>query len=158
MDAYDAAGWESWSVAEAGASAALSGLVFVAVSINLARILAHPGLPRRAAETIAILVNVLIASTLTLAPGQSATLLGAELLVAALIVWSLTTALQLRGLRVRVEEKQPRGWIAGRMAMSQLATLPFVVAGATLLAGAGGGLYWLVPGVVFSFLTGVADA
>jgi hypothetical protein len=40
----------------------------------------------------------------------------------------------------------------------QSATLPFVVAGATLLAHAGGGLYWLVPGVVFSFLTGVANA
>jgi hypothetical protein len=43
--AYTTAGWESLFVAEAGASATLAGLLFVAVSINLARVLEHPGLP-----------------------------------------------------------------------------------------------------------------
>ena len=39
MPAYSAAEWESLFVAEAGASAALAGLLFVALSINLERIL-----------------------------------------------------------------------------------------------------------------------
>lgn len=34
MDAYDATAWTDLFVAAAGASAALAGLVFVAVSIN----------------------------------------------------------------------------------------------------------------------------
>ncbi|HEU4397243.1 MAG TPA: hypothetical protein VFU54_05320 [Actinomycetota bacterium] len=42
MHAYTTAGWESLFVAEAGASAALAGLLFVAVSINLAKVLEHP--------------------------------------------------------------------------------------------------------------------
>jgi hypothetical protein len=44
------AGWDNFFVAEVGAAAALSGLLFVAVSINLTRILAIPHLPARAAE------------------------------------------------------------------------------------------------------------
>jgi hypothetical protein len=35
MHAYSTAGWESLFVALAGASAALAGLLFVAISINL---------------------------------------------------------------------------------------------------------------------------
>ena len=43
--AYDAAPWANFFFAEVGASAALVGLLFVAVSINLKRILEVPGLP-----------------------------------------------------------------------------------------------------------------
>jgi len=38
--------------------------------------------------------------------------------------------------------------------LSQLPTLPFVIAGLSLVVHAGGGLYWLVPGVVCSFIAG----
>ncbi len=41
-------GWENFFVAEVGASAALAGLIFVGVSINLNRILSLPRLPDRA--------------------------------------------------------------------------------------------------------------
>lgn len=51
MTAYDASEWSELFVASAGASAALAGLVFVAVSINVERILEFPGLPERALET-----------------------------------------------------------------------------------------------------------
>ena len=50
MPAYSAAEWESLFVAEAGASAALAGLLVVALSINLERILKGSGLPGRAGE------------------------------------------------------------------------------------------------------------
>jgi modulator of FtsH protease len=52
MHAYSTAGWDSSFVAEVGAPAALAGLLFVAVSINLTRILQFPQLPGRAAETL----------------------------------------------------------------------------------------------------------
>lgn len=42
--------------------------------------------------------------------------------------------------------------------MTQLATLPLVVAGTSLLLGAGGGLYWVVPGVTFCLLVAIANA
>ncbi len=43
--------WHDIFIATAGASAALTGLIFVEVSINLSRILAIPTLPGRAVKT-----------------------------------------------------------------------------------------------------------
>jgi len=42
--------------------------------------------------------------------------------------------------------------------LSQLATVPFLVAGIALLWGAPGALYCLVPGFVFSFAAGTVSA
>ena len=57
MSTYDIAGWTGFLAAAAGVAATLTGLLFVAVSINLARILEFPGLPERAAETIVQLLG-----------------------------------------------------------------------------------------------------
>jgi len=66
-----------------GAAAVLAGLVFLAVSINIGRIMAIPGLPGRAGESVIFFLGVLVESALLLIPGQSATALGIELLVSA---------------------------------------------------------------------------
>ena len=50
-------GWENFNIAEVGASAALLGLLFVGVSINLARIISLPGLPNRALLALIILLT-----------------------------------------------------------------------------------------------------
>jgi hypothetical protein len=42
--------------------------------------------------------------------------------------------------------------------VTQAAILPMVVAGVSLLVEAGGGLYWLVPGVAFSLVVAVVNA
>ena len=39
-----------------------------------------------------------------------------------------------------------------------MAVLPLAVAGVTLLAGAGGGLYWVVPAVILLLVVAVANA
>jgi hypothetical protein len=44
--------WYTLLAVQAGAAATLTGLVFVAVSINLAKIVVYPGLPSRAAKSI----------------------------------------------------------------------------------------------------------
>ena len=64
-------GWQDLFIAEAGASAALTGLLFVAVSINLAQILKFSHLPIRAVEALSC---VLFVSTLALVPDESARL------------------------------------------------------------------------------------
>ena len=154
---YDATRWTSFFVAEAGAAAALSGLLFVAVSINLDHVLAFAWLPGRAGETIVILVDVLLVATLALVPGQSRTVLGIEITVVALLAWLTPLVIQHRS-RGKDDPAVEGRWRHTRAVTTQLATVPFVLAGFSLLAGWGGGLYWTVPGVVLSFATAVFGA
>lgn len=141
MPAYSAAEWESLFVAEAGASAALAGLLFVALSINLERILKGIGLPGRAGEAIVLLLTVLVVSTFGLVPGQSPRVLGAIHVDA-----------------VRGHAGPSRGFLVRRIVLAQGAVLPLLIAGVSLLLLTGGGLYWLVPGIVLCLVVAVLDA
>ncbi|HEX5712211.1 MAG TPA: hypothetical protein VFX85_02730 [Solirubrobacterales bacterium] len=156
MFAYDPAEWTDLFVAAAGASAALAGLVFVAVSINLDRILGEAGLPDRALETLLLLATVLLISIVALIPGQSSDALGVELLVVSLTVAIVIVRLPTLGLATGFEP--PRSWIWTRWGLRLLGTVPFVIGGASVLLGAGGGLYWIVAGIVFAIVGGVSNA
>jgi hypothetical protein len=154
--AYDSGGWHDLGVAAAGSSAALAGLVFVAVSINLDRILRYPWLPDRVGETVVLLVAVLIESLLLLAPGQSRVALGAELVAVAAVAWAIVTAVHARLRRHRAVQTPAQR--RARIVAGQVATLPAVVAGASLLAHAGGGLYWLLAGMALAMVAAVLNA
>ena len=75
MTAYEPSEWSDFFVASAGASAALAGLVFVAVSIHVERILQFRGLPERALATVLLLLSVVLVTLICLIPGQSPRLL-----------------------------------------------------------------------------------
>jgi hypothetical protein len=160
VDAYMTGDWQNLFVAVAGASAALAGLLFVAVSINLDRILAL-GLPGRAIGAITMLITMLISvlfvAILGLVPGQPRGVLAAELLAVGLVSWTILAVIKLRGLRGG-DDGQPTYARYLSLVLSQAASLPFLVAGASLIPQAGGGLYWLVPGIVFALLEAVLDA
>jgi hypothetical protein len=151
MHAYDPAGFEAFFTAVTGAAAALAGLLFVAISINLERILKVAGLPARAAETLAMLLFVVVSSALALVPQPDAAL-GIELLVMTLpLAW-----IALRGtLRYQRENPEnPLMWATSRVASTGIALLPGAFAGVSLAAHWGGGLYWLVA----TALLGIASA
>ena len=82
--AYSPTDWHDLYVATASATAALTGLLFVAVSLNIERILKFEGLPERAMQTLVMLLTPLIVSILGLIPGQTKTALGLELLALGL--------------------------------------------------------------------------
>jgi modulator of FtsH protease len=149
-------GWENFFIAEVGASAALAGLIFVGVSINLTRILSLPRLPNRALLALILLLTILVISSLLLVPGQSLIFAGIEVLVIGLVTWILTTALDVNTLQ-KTEPRYRRPF-ASNMVLSQLAAVPYVIAGITTLASGAAGLYWLVPAVIFSFIKAIADA
>jgi len=153
VSAYDLARWSDFFVAETGAAAALTGLVIVAVSINIGTVLKFPHLPGRAAESISLLAGIVILSTLAMVPDQPAQAAGAEIAAVGAVMWAMTSATQWRIFwRGYV---YPRRWIS--IAIGQGASLPVVVAGISLMAGAGGGLYWIVPGIVFSVVGGIVN-
>jgi modulator of FtsH protease len=148
--------WSNFFIAEAGATAALAGLVIVAISINLSQVLALPQLPGRAGETLVVLVGVLIISTLALVPGQPRWLLGTEWLAIGAVMWAFPTAMVVRGARLWAAS-QPLRQVVIRVSLMQAASLPIIIAGASMLLGHVGGIYWIVPGVVFSLVGAVVN-
>jgi modulator of FtsH protease len=155
VTAYDASEWSELFVATAGASAALAGLVFVAVSINVDRILKFKGLPERALETVLLLLSVVIVSIIGLIPAQSATALGIELLVVSLVFGISIAHLSGQGLPPGAE---PGRWLLGRLLIRGAGTVPFVLGSISLLAGDGGGLYWIAAGIIFAIAGAVGNA
>jgi len=156
MNPIPAADWANFFVAEVGASAALTGLVVVAISINLSRILSTRHLPGRSAEALFILAGVLVVTSAGLIPNQSAALFGAETLAVGLVMFLVPLALQVRSFEPDPAIPGPRRY--ARIAVSAAASLPMVVAGLALLAGQARGLYWIAAGVIVSLLAGVFTA
>jgi hypothetical protein len=101
LAAYNAPEWSDLFIATAGASAALAGLVFVAVSINIERILKLEELPSRAQMTVLLLLTVLLVSIIGLIPAQSRTALGAELLGEGLVFGAAIAVLAKQSLSRR---------------------------------------------------------
>ncbi|MFY9745359.1 MAG: hypothetical protein WBD98_03240 [Acidobacteriaceae bacterium] len=154
--AYNADTWAGFFSAQIAASAALAGLIFVAVSINLAQIVKLPQLVARSAKAVFTLTGVLLVSTLCMVPAQPARALGAELAVVGVVLWVATT-----WSRHRAGHANP--YVSRRlqvfyMVLAQCSSLPAVVAAASLMVLRGGGLYWLVAGVVFSYFSAMLDA
>ena len=154
--AYDPTQWHDLFVATAGASAALLGLLFVAVSINLERILAYEGLPERALETLLLLLGVLIVAIVGLIPAESTVALGLELLFVAAVVAAIV--LRLPGTQAQDTGKEPTQWRLSRVGVRLMGTLPLLFGSLSVLFEAGGGLYWIAAGIVLAIVGAVANA
>jgi hypothetical protein len=155
MTAYDASEWTDFFVAGAGASAALTGLVFVAVSINVDRILRLQGLPDRALATVLLLLSVVLVSLIGLIPGQSRTGLAGELLGVGLVFSVITLALTRRSTAGRGGHRLNTVFL---WLLVGLGTVPVVLGAVSLFAEAGGGLYWVAAGIVLATTGAVANA
>jgi hypothetical protein len=150
------ADWSNFFNAEVGAVAALTGLIVVAVSINLTRILAFAQLPARAGESLVILMGALLIAGFGLFPGQPAAAFGAETLVIGLV--ALAVALQnLWRSRIPVAGVT-RGKIFLRAFVNAVVVLPLVIGGALLLSGSMAGVYLIAVGILASLAAGVWGA
>jgi modulator of FtsH protease len=144
-------GWSTFFSTEAEAAATLTGLLFVAVSINLSRILQYPHLPNRAVEALIELAAVLVVSTFGLVPRQSLEACGIEIGATGVVMWAALTVLIIRSPL----------WLTGRairIVLNQLPPLAFIAAGVVLVLGHPGGVYLVVPATLLAFLGGIFGA
>jgi hypothetical protein len=155
--AYAPEEWKDLFVAVAGASAALAGLLFVAVSINVERIVKYEGLPERGIEALAMLLVPLVVSIAGLVPAQSHVAFGIELVaISAALVGVLA--------RVPISYEFPAGieppanYRLGRQAIRFIGTFLLALGAVGELLAVIGGLYWVAAAIVALTLGAVVNA
>jgi len=151
---YEVSAWVNFGVAIAGVSGALTGLLFVAASIRISALSTSPNLRFRAAQTLVLFTTETMVAIALVAP-QPDVPLGLELLG-----WAVVSALLMVVLDRRAghgaEERAAR--FIERFSPNGATSVLLAIAGATFLAKAGGGLYWLIPTVAASLLGGLISA
>lgn len=151
-------GWSTFFDAETSAFAALTGLVFVALSINLKTILKLKGASGRAGEALVVLVEPVLLGLAGLIGHQSERALGVEWLVIGLVAWGWVTAIMHRG-RGPLKERRILEVLI-RVGLAEGATLLGVVAGLLLVSGSssGAGLYCQAGAAAGCLAVGIVDA
>jgi modulator of FtsH protease len=155
MTSLDPSAWHDFFIGSMGAAAALTGLLFVAISINLEQILKFPNLPGRAAGSLGVLVSALIVACCGLVPDQHVVVLGVEIAIAG-------GAVMFQALWVTVRSGVPDGdrmaWRVERTLTLLLPGTLFFAGGLSLVAGGGGGLYWVFAATALAFLVSAVNA
>jgi modulator of FtsH protease len=155
-DLYELSAWQPFLSVAAGAGATLCGLVFVGLALNLDYIRRSSALIGRAGEAITVLLSIVVAALAGLIPHAPQRLTGGLLLFLGALEWVFLVRLQVAAY----EEQKERyfGYFVLRVVLGQLAMLPLIAAGISLLAGAGGGMLWMAFGLAMSLAVGVIDA
>jgi len=159
--AYRIGDWESFSLAHVGASAALLGLVFVVISINLRDIVGSGPLVHRAGEAVVLLGGVLAVATVVLIPGQRKDVLSAELILLAGALFAVILFMQRDAVTQPTDPGRPgppRGSLAMRRVFGLGAAVLIALAGITLAAEVGGGLYWLPAAILAAYAGSLSNA
>jgi hypothetical protein len=157
MPGLDAAlaDWQVFFAGQLGAGATLVGLLFVGLSLNLARILAAPTLPLRAEIALILVMLQLVVASLALIPGQPALAFGIEAAAVAGLVWCVTAWLSLRMLRAGP------GWRtrqAANFALLQAAVLPLLAGGLLAAFERPAGLGLIAAGMILCIVKATLDA
>ncbi len=148
--------WHDFFVATVGASAALGGLIIVAMSVNIARIITIESMPSRAASTIGSLVLVVVVGSAALIPDQPALALGIEVLVFSAIGAGLAVDSIVKMYRVR--SQAPAGMTLAKSAVEAAKIAPFLIGGVMLAFALPGAAYWIAAGILLVFVGSVLNA
>ena len=149
--AYDPADWQNFYVMTGGAAAALTGLLFVAMSLHAKAIMDNRFYSNRAIGTLTSLTSQLLLAGVVLIPGQSVTAIGVEVEAAALFFLGLT----IRSILSRGPESGSVPTTRLRQAVELVGGTIWLVlfnaAGVSLIVRGGGGFYWLAAVMFFMF-------
>ena len=151
---YQPALWHDFGVTIGGLAGALTGLLFVAVSIKSDLLAKSRSLASRAAQTLVLFVTNALAAVFIVAP-QPGSALGGELIGLAAASGTLLYIFVRRGGH---DQDSGVARYIDRASPNTITPLLFAVAGISYLAAAGGGLYWLIPAAVASLAGGLVNA
>ena len=151
---YATAMWLGYGEALAAVAGALTGLLFVAVSVKSDVLAASRSLSSRAAQTLVLFMTSVIVAVVLVAPQPSAAL-GWELLAVAA---ASATILLVLDRRAGHGSHQAVARFIEKFSPNTITAVLVAVAGLTFLLKAGGGLYWLIPAALASLLGGVINA
>ena len=153
MTAYDVAEWAEFANTVAGGAAALAGLLFVGLSLNLTEILKYPGVPARAAVTLGLTIAVLLTAIFVATPGQDNRVLAVEIGVVGL---AAAVGALVSGLYQREERTRARTMYVTLVPL--VPALLLIVGAVSLWLQRGGGLYWLTAAVAMGLAVATANA
>jgi hypothetical protein len=146
--------WHDFGVTIGSLAGALTGLLFVAVSIKSETLSKSVSLSSRAAQTLVLFMTSALAAIVLVAP-QPGDALGGELIALAATSGAALYVLDRRGGH---DQTSRVARYIERASPNAITQVLFGVAGITFLVTAGGGLYWLIPAAVFSLVGGVINA
>lgn len=144
--------WHDFNVAMAGASVALAGLVIVAASVNIERIVRATTLTARLGAAIAALLLVLVVSAVGLIPEVHRVGYGTVVLVStALAGW-----FQFHATRVLLTDSETGAGAAWGKSLPGLAPLvAYLIAGVLLVSGDGDPLVFTAAGALLAIVSAV---
>jgi hypothetical protein len=151
---YTTAMWLGFGEALAAVAGALTGLLFVALSVKSDALAASRSLSSRAAQTLVLFMTSVLIAVLLVAP-QPPAALGSELLAVAV---ASGAALLILDRRAGHGSSQRVARYIERFSPNTITAVLVGVAGLTFLLKAGGGLYWLIPAAVAGLVGGVVNA
>ena len=150
--------WDTFGQLVGSASGALVGLLFVAVSLNRARIVKHKMLRASALQTLQVLMLPLLVAILLTTPRQRPSVLGCEFIALGLVegVADIITGRWRRRDEASLRSRQAR--LVGALSPNMVTAVLIATAGVFLAAGNKDGVYLVVPVVFFALVGGVASA
>lgn len=148
--------WKEFFAAAVSATSALTGLVFVALSINLSKILAMPGMSARGGEALVLLGAALFVALIALMPGQPLWVLQIKFGVVGVVAWLFPSYIHINAGRSGHYIKPWQFFL--RAGLHQLATLPFLAAVMSMSFSYSEAPYLLATGILLSLAVGLFTA
>jgi modulator of FtsH protease len=150
--------WGTFGQVVGGASGALVGLLFVAVSLNRPRIVKHVVLRASALQTLLVLMLPLFVAILLTTPRESQFVLGCEFIALGCLE-ALSDFITGHWRRKHIEALPTRfARLVSNLSPNLLTALLTTTSGALLAAGNSDGVYLVVPIVLLALVGGITNA
>jgi hypothetical protein len=146
MTPYDVAAWSDFANTVAGGAAALAGLMFVGLSLNLTEVLNFAGVAARAAATLGVTVAVLLIAVFVATPGQD------NRMLAVMTALGVVVGARYQGSGAH------RNRALASMLLLFIPGALLIIGAVSLWWQAGGGLYWVTAAVAMAFVSASANA